>query len=73
MDPSTAGFMDGKPMEVPCDTCGAALHTSVGEARSASALRCPNGHRLAFNTEEFDESIRQAEQRVENVMNRITF
>ncbi len=65
--------MDGKAMELPCATCGTSLHTTVGEVRRASALQCPNGHPLTFDTEEFDESIRQAEQRVENVMNRMTF
>ena len=60
-------------MELRCETCGAVLHMTVGEARRASALQCPNGHPLAFNAEEFDESIRQAEQRVANIMNRFTF
>lgn len=60
-------------MEVPCETCGTPLHTTVGEARRASDLQCPNGHPLPFDVQEFDESIRQAEQRVENVMNRFTF
>lgn len=73
MNSNTVGFMDGKPMEVPCDACGTPLHTTVGEARRASAMQCPNGHPLVFDVEAFDESIRQAEQRVENVMNRFTF
>ena len=73
MSPSTAGFMDGKAMEVPCPTCGTSLHTTVGEARRKSALQCPNGHPLPFDTKELDASIRQAEQRVADVMRRITF
>ncbi len=73
MSSITSGFMDGKVMELPCATCGTSLHTTVGEARRASDLRCPNGHQLTFDAEEFDESIRQAEQRVENVMKRFTF
>jgi len=73
MDPSSAGFMDGKPMEVPCDTCGTPLHTTVGEVRRASALQCPNGHPLAFDAEELDESIRRSEERIQGLMNRFTF
>ena len=73
MSPSTAGFMDGKPMEFPCETCGAVLHTTVGEARRASTLDCPNGHRLTFDPEEFDKSIQQSEKRVADIMNRFTF
>ena len=65
--------MDGKPMELPCDTCGESLHTTVGEARRAPALQCPNGHPLTFDAAEFDESIRQSEQRVMDVMNRFRF
>lgn len=60
-------------MELPCRTCGTSLHTTVGEARRESGLQCPNGHPLTFDAEEFDASIRQAEQRVENIMNRFTF
>ena len=73
MSPSAAGFMDGKALEVPCATCGTSLHTTVGEARRQSALQCPNGHPLTFDTKELDESIRQAEQKVENIMSRFTF
>ena len=60
-------------MEMPCETCGASLHTTVGEARKATALQCPNGHPLTFDADEFDESIRQAEQRVANIMNSFRF
>ncbi len=73
MSSITSGFMDGKPLELACDTCGASLHTTVGEARRASALRCPNGHPLSFDAGELDESIRQAERRVEDIMRRFTF
>lgn len=73
MDPITSGFMDGKAMELPCDACGASLQTTVGEARRATALQCPNGHPLTFDAEEFDASIRTAEQRVESIMKRFTF
>ncbi len=73
MSSITSGFMDGKPLELPCATCGASLHTTVGEARRASTLQCPNGHPLSFDSEELDESIRQAEQRVEDIMRRFTF
>ena len=69
----TSGFMDGKPMELPCSTCGTSLHTTVGEARRAASLQCPNGHPLTFDAEEFDESIRRSEQRVQDIMNRFTF
>lgn len=65
--------MDGKAFEVPCTTCGTSLHTTIGDARRATALHCPNGHPLTFDSREFDEEIRQAEQRVESIMNRLTF
>lgn len=65
--------MDGKPIEFPCETCGAVLRTTVGEARRASALECPNGHQLSFDAEEYDKSIQQAEKRVADIMNRFTF
>ena len=65
--------MDGKDMELPCGTCGASLHTTVGAARRNAALQCPNGHPLTFDAEAFDESIRQAEQRVQNIMNSFRF
>ena len=68
-----AGFMDGKPHEFPCETCGATLHTTVGEARRAAELICPNGHKLEFDRERFDASIRQSEERIQNLMNRFTF
>ena len=73
MKHSAAGFMDGKVQEFPCATCGAVLATTVGEARRTSELQCPNGHPLEHDADEFDKSIREAEQRVENVMNRFTF
>ena len=73
MTPSVDGFLDGKPHEFPCKTCDAVLKTTVGEARRASALHCPNGHRLEFDPKEFDESIRKSEQNVANIMNRFTF
>ena len=60
-------------MEMPCATCGVSLHTTVGEARQASALQCPNGHPLTFDADEFDESIRQAELRVANIIDRFRF
>ena len=69
----TSGFLDGKPHELRCETCGESLHTTVGAARRASALKCPNGHPLTFDVEAFDESIRQAEERVENIMKRFRF
>ena len=73
MDSIASGFMDGKAMELPCDACGVSLQTTVGEARRATALQCPNGHPLTFDVEEFDASIRTAEQRVESIMKRFTF
>ena len=73
MKPSAAGFMDGKVQEFPCPTCDAVLQTTVGEARRTAQLQCPNGHPIEHDAEEFDKSIRQAEQRVDNVMNRFTF
>lgn len=73
MSSITTGFMDGKPMEIPCETCGVPLQTTVGEARQATALQCPNGHPLTFDAEAFDESIRQAEQRVASIMGRFRF
>ena len=73
MNANVAGFMDGKPHEFPCKTCGAVLHTTVGEARRASELKCPNGHVLDVDTKEFDASIRRSEQNVANIMNRFTF
>jgi hypothetical protein len=73
MTPSVEGFLDGKPHEFPCKECGAVLHTTVGEARRATALECPNGHTLDFDPKEFDESIRKSEQNVANIMNRFTF
>lgn len=73
MKASAEGFMDGKVMEFPCDTCGAVLHTTVGDARRARELECPNGHPLEHDVEEFDASIRQAEQRVGSIMSRFTF
>ena len=73
MDSIASGFMDGKPMELPCETCGASLQTTVGEARRATALQCPNGHPLTFDADEFDASIRTAEQKVESIMKRFRF
>ena len=73
MDSIASGFMDGKPMELPCETCGASLQTTVGEARRATSLQCPNGHPLTFDAAEFDASIRTSEQRVESIMKRFTF
>ena len=73
MSSITSGFMDGKPLELPCPTCDTSLQTTVGEARQASALRCPNGHPLTFDARELDEDIRRAEQRVEDVMRRFRF
>lgn len=73
MPASVDGFMDGKAMELACDTCGTPLHTTVGEARRATALQCPNGHPLAFDAAALDEEIRQAEQKVASIMNRFRF
>ena len=73
MSPNTSGFMDGKPMELPCETCGTSLHTTVGEARRAPDLRCPNGHPLTFDAEAFDEDVRQTEKRIANLINRFEF
>ncbi len=73
MSTGTSGFMDGKPMELSCDVCGSSLHTTVGEARQASALQCPNGHPLTFEAGEFDESIRQVEERVAKIMRSFRF
>jgi hypothetical protein len=73
MDSIASGFMDGKPMELPCETCGVSLQTTVGEARRGRSLQCPNGHPLTFDAEEFDASIRTSEQRVESIMKRFTF
>jgi len=73
MGTSTDGFMDGKLVEFPCETCDATLQTTVGEARRASALECPNGHPIAFDADEYDASIRQAELRVQSIMNSFTF
>jgi len=73
MSSPAEGFMDGKPMELRCDTCGESLHTTVGEARRAPAPKCSNGHPLTFDAAEFDESIRKSEQRVMDVMNRFRF
>lgn len=73
MKPSAEGFMDAKAMEFPCDTCGAVLHSTVGEARRSSTLECPNGHPIEHDAEELDASIRRAEQRVGNIMSRFTF
>lgn len=65
--------MDGKALEVPCTTCGTPLHTTIGDARRATTLHCPNGHPLTFDARALDEEIRQAERRVESIMNRFTF
>lgn len=73
MDANTTGFMDGKPMEFPCEICGTTFYTTVGEARRADAMECPNGHPLAFDREEFDAGIRKSEERISNLMNRFTF
>ncbi len=73
MSSITSGFMDGKVLELPCATCGTSLHTTVGEARRKSDLRCPNGHPLTFDARELDEEIRRAEQRVEDIMRRFRF
>lgn len=73
MDSIASGFMDGKPMELPCDVCGVSLQTTVGEARRATALQCPNGHPLTFDADEFDASIRTSEQRVESIMKSFRF
>ena len=73
MSPSVEGFMDGKEQEFPCETCDAVLKTTVGEARRAEQLECPNGHPIPHDREAFDASIKSAEERVANVMNRFTF
>ncbi|MDP1846174.1 MAG: hypothetical protein Q8K79_00155 [Solirubrobacteraceae bacterium] len=73
MDSITSGFMDGKAMELPCEVCGASLQTTVGEARRAAALQCPNGHPLTFDVDAFDASIRTSEQRVESIMKSFRF
>ncbi len=67
------GFMDGKALELACETCDTPLHTTVGEARRATALQCPNGHPLAFDTAALDEEIRQAEQKVASIMSSFRF
>lgn len=73
MDSIASGFMDGKPLELACEACGRSLHTTVGEARRATGLQCPNGHPLAFDAAEFDASIRTSEQRVESIMKSFRF
>ena len=72
MTPSVDGFLDGKPQEFPCETCGAILHTTVGEARRATSLECPNGHTLV-DPKEFDESIRKSEKKIANIIDGFTF
>lgn len=73
MKQSAEGFMDGKPMEFTCETCGAVLETTVGEARRNPTLECPDGHPIEHDAEELDASIRQAEEKVGNIMSRFTF
>ncbi len=60
-------------MELPCEICGESLHTTVGEARRAAALLCPNGHPLTFDADAFDASIRTSEQRIEGIMRSFRF
>ena len=62
-------FYRGKPWSPtirPCEVCGASLQTTVGEARRAAALQCPNGHPLTFDADAFDASIRTSEPWVVN-------
>ena len=73
MTPTVDGFLDGKPQEFPCETCGAILHTTVGEARRATSLECPNGHTLGVDPKEFDESIRRSEKKIANIIDGFTF
>ncbi|MBA3746160.1 MAG: hypothetical protein H0W96_01540 [Solirubrobacterales bacterium] len=73
MNQNVTGFLDGKPHEFPCKTCGEVLHTTVGEARRADSLQCPNGHAIPFDREEFDASIRKSEETVANIMGRFRF
>ena len=73
MKHSAEGFMDGKPIEFTCETCGAVLETTVGEARRNATLECPDGHPIEHDAEELDASIRKAEEKVGNIMSRFTF
>lgn len=70
MAKKATGFMDAKPIQLPCPLCGAAVPTTVGETRRSPTLRCANGHSVTYQAEQFNDGIQQMEKRVEDMMRR---
>ena len=51
------GAFDNHPIEIECPECEATTALTVGDARKSPTLTCPNGHEIAIDGSQLEQSL----------------